>query len=237
MKTTCEVCLFRQNDDSGVQIGCYANRAKDYSVENNHFVINDYCNSCRNETWYYYRDNPELSKDDLLTRIAYENRMNYSAVIIHDDNKITDDLYDTIRSISEVSVLPKTIFIITKLNILDASHLYTEALRRFPNIAMKVDMVESELSYNCLVCKGVRFASETQYVLFVDSKYTVSKETIQHLNNDIVQNGVYFNIFITGSFYVINHQLAEYLALTRLDESNTLEKVATEYLIEKDAVI
>ena len=237
MKTTCEVCLFRKNDSNGVQIGCHANRAKNYVVENNHFVINDYCNSCRNETWYYYRDNPELSKEELLKRIAYENRLNYSAVIIHDNDRITDSLYETIESISELSVLPKTIFIITKLNILDASHLYTEALRRFQNIAMKVDIVENGLTYNCLVCKGIRFSSETQYLLVVDSEHVVSKETITHLNNNIVNNGVYFNIFITGSFYIINHQLAEYLAVSKLDESTTLDKIAVEYLIEKDAVV
>lgn len=99
IKTSCEICIFRKNDENHNQVGCKLNRLQKFinrgeaEKYNNYYHINRFCNTCRSTG----------TKEEILKEVE----ISYS-VIVYGWN----DYWKTLKSLLYQTIKPKTVYVI-----------------------------------------------------------------------------------------------------------------------------
>lgn len=179
MKTYCEHCVFATKVGNN-QTGCILDRVNKYKKlglaekqENGSYVINEYCNSCRNVYWDKYQKCMTLGK--LADEVAKEVRIKYDVIInINDCSE-----KEVIRSVNEFRyagyIKPEKIVLsgeLTKENM--------EVVKSFPTCAITLDISKDVFSQSEKYIKQ----TDSKYLLFVTPKILFA-DNINDINNRI----------------------------------------------------
>ena len=104
MPTSCKDCVFRTNNTDLVQIGCRFGRLDKlpHEVVDNHFVINSFCNLCRDYVW---------GDSSQTARAREEVRVKIALVVIVSPET---DLQEVVGSIMAQSIKPVEVIFSTR---------------------------------------------------------------------------------------------------------------------------
>jgi hypothetical protein len=198
MKTTCEFCLFSKKSDAK-QIGCEFNRLdifkKEY--ENGHYVLEGYCNMCRNENWYFHRDNPNASTEDLKNKAKLENTFKYSIVINGIDSS-EEKILKTLNSLPAIELKPVKVFILTNFNIDKAKNFYINNVEDKKNTKMDIFtyLPSNKEDYPILVNNRIYSLTNhvSLYIIKIEAGEIFESEEsdlITEINKNIIENNLY----------------------------------------------
>lgn len=105
INTSCEKCIFRKNNEHGVQNGCELNRLEKF-IQNSeaiktkdYYIIHRFCNTCRDRGY---------TKEEILKEVQVS-----CSVIVNGLNK---DYWPILKSLSYQIVKPKKVFVIIDEN-------------------------------------------------------------------------------------------------------------------------
>lgn len=162
MKTLCEHCIFAKKP-LNIQTGCELNRIRLHDnvngaelQENGFFIINDYCNGCRNIYWDKYDTSKSMS--ELKELVIKEIEIKYD-VIMNIDSQYIEDVRQTIINCQLLPIKPKNIVMTGTI-----SQDNIEKCLCFPNLVSSLDRSEDKFTQ----VRSYARKSTANYLLFVN---------------------------------------------------------------------
>lgn len=182
MKTYCEHCIFASKVGNN-QTGCLMDRLNKYKKlgvaekqENGKYIINEYCNACRNVYWDKYQECHTIGS--LVDIVNKETVIKYD-VIININDCSESQVMGCVNSFRyDEALKPNKIVLCGELN----KH-NSEVIKSFPTCAANLDISKDVFS------QSERYTRKTtaNYLLLVSPK-TKFNGNISNINNRINQD-------------------------------------------------
>ena len=185
IKTTCRECIFRLNDDDGNQNGCYLGKLEKYidknntDKENDYYVINGLCNTCRNS--------PKFSDLDDDAKFAQENNTTEFYIFFDclDTNTIPTESIEELKLSNYKNITAHFVFDNIK---------FTDTYKRIKELvdgkfSFKISKLTSKEVLNELVYSCISNLEKRCFIGFSDGvnniDYSVFKKIEEKINKDL----------------------------------------------------
>lgn len=225
MQTTCESCLFSIKDGDK-QTGCKFYRLDKFEkelVDDKFYILNGYCNSCRNVNWYYKADHPDATEEELIEQCKKEMGLKYNFFITHFANDSSCDVIEMVKELEKLSVKPRYIYVLTTLDFNNAAKLYIDIMPHTSSF-LKIDILHNNnADEDSLIRRGFNIACDYEYTVIINSNerpiYKLS--FIDYINQKRVVDGgekLYFVNF--HDYYLVDTQFAKQLLFEDVEDKN-----------------
>jgi hypothetical protein len=207
MKTACEYCIFATRLKNKKQRGCRLDRLDTFKEqekaelqENGFYLIDGYCNTCRNVYWKEYKDNPKPNK--LVDVVLKEATIKYDVLISIDDSDI-EEVKDSILYARTLAIPPSNIVLTGALNehnvkiatkFIDTPSCLENSEDKFAQSQKYINGTKS--SYLLFVVPGVKFSVDAE-LIELNRKLNILLKPIHYINGG--------NYFLVSRFlYMLN---------------------------------